>query len=1253
MPAPNELRLFISSTFRDLQEEREHLVKKIFPEIRALCRTRGITFTEVDLRWGLTEEDQVLGQIIRTCMEEIDRCRPYFIGITGERYGYVPELMEYHKDPELLAKYPWMESAALEEASIVDLEFRHAMLNDPEASASAAMFVRRTRESLDAAEQLGSESTRLEELKERVRSAGIAIEEFRNPASLGEQVYDHLVRIIRRDFVGAAPPTPLEEERSRHRAFAESRRHAYIPNPTYLKRLGEWMATGEQPLVVYAESGSGKSSLVSYWCDMLRRQRPDLPVVEHYVGIGAGSSDHLAIMRHVIEEIRLRFDRAEEVPSKPEELEREFPNWLGFTVGQPLVIVIDGINQLSGRALDLHWIPPSMPAGVKLVITSTVEQTLVDLGRRGWERLGMQPLSEKEREAVVVRFLAEYHKALSAGQVRTLASDVKCAHPLFLRTLLEELRLDSTHEQLDRRIDRYLSTTGTEDLFQQVLERMEDDFGARAVREVMSMIWCSRAGLTEEELQELTGISRLKLSTLLGGLDYHLVRNDGALTFFHDYLRRGVEKRYMPDVRLRREAWEGLARYFEGAPVTLHATIELVQALERLGDTDRLLGTIADVERFDLLYEGEARYEVLRHWAGADRATTAELVLASLSRWRIDAGAERVLPMLTRISDLLRSLGCVAEALALDRQRLSIAEQLGDLPQQAVALASASDRLRVLGDSELAETEARRAEAIARDLGDRPTIALAVGNRGLVHYTRGEYDEALACYAEQESIARSLGDRRGVATAVGSRGTILNARGEHDAALDCFSEQESIAKEQGNRHGVAIATGNRGLVHFKRAEYDEALACHAGVEAIARELGDRQYIAQALGSRASVHEKRGEYDQVLACISEQEAIARELGDRRGIARARSNRGRLHHSRGEYDAAMACYAEQRAIALELGDRSCISDAAANRAAVHADRGEYDQTLACLAEEEVIARELGNRHSLTVLVGNRGAVHGMRGELRQALACFVEQESIARELGDRQSIAFAVGNRGTIHADCGAYDAAMACYAEQELIARELGDPASTAFTIGNRGEIHLGRGEYDKALACFVEQETIERELGNAHGLAQAEGNRGLLHAALEEHHDAVASLRSASDTFRRIGAGRDLARYAVALATSLLHCAHPEQARAAAEEGRALALEIGSRPVERTAALVLARIDAAAGNIDAAREECERLLTTAVDDGELAEPHYWLWKLEIDAAIDHRAEAERHFAELYRRIPRHEYRLKLEELRGSRPGTPK
>src|SRR5436305_2017804 len=107
-----ELRLFVSSTFKDLQEEREYLVKKVFPDIRALCRERGITFTDIDLQWGLTREEASLGKVIRACLEEIDRCRPFFIGMLGDRYGWVPKFHEIQRDAELVRLYPWIEDAA-------------------------------------------------------------------------------------------------------------------------------------------------------------------------------------------------------------------------------------------------------------------------------------------------------------------------------------------------------------------------------------------------------------------------------------------------------------------------------------------------------------------------------------------------------------------------------------------------------------------------------------------------------------------------------------------------------------------------------------------------------------------------------------------------------------------------------------------------------------------------------------------------------------------------------------------------------------------------------------------------------------------------------------------------------------------------------------------------------------------------------------------------------------------------------------
>src|SRR5207237_10412372 len=98
--AGHEVRVFVSSTFRDLQAEREHLIKQVFPELRLRCRARGVEFTEIDLRWGITEE-ATAGKVLRVCLDEIDRCRPYFLGVLGDRYGWVPDPADVDRSGEL------------------------------------------------------------------------------------------------------------------------------------------------------------------------------------------------------------------------------------------------------------------------------------------------------------------------------------------------------------------------------------------------------------------------------------------------------------------------------------------------------------------------------------------------------------------------------------------------------------------------------------------------------------------------------------------------------------------------------------------------------------------------------------------------------------------------------------------------------------------------------------------------------------------------------------------------------------------------------------------------------------------------------------------------------------------------------------------------------------------------------------------------------------------------------------------------
>ncbi len=51
------VRVFVSSTFRDMHAERNWLARVVFPELRERCAKRELYLTDVDLRWGVTEEE--------------------------------------------------------------------------------------------------------------------------------------------------------------------------------------------------------------------------------------------------------------------------------------------------------------------------------------------------------------------------------------------------------------------------------------------------------------------------------------------------------------------------------------------------------------------------------------------------------------------------------------------------------------------------------------------------------------------------------------------------------------------------------------------------------------------------------------------------------------------------------------------------------------------------------------------------------------------------------------------------------------------------------------------------------------------------------------------------------------------------------------------------------------------------------------------------------------------------------------------
>lgn len=133
------VKVFISSTFKDMHSERDYLVKFVFPTLRANALKLGIHLLDMDLRWGVTKEEAENGKALEICLDEIDHARPFFIGLIGDRYGWMPD--EYTV-PDY-DKYEWLDR--LEKGkSITELEITHGIFNHDVAHQRSFFLIRRT-----------------------------------------------------------------------------------------------------------------------------------------------------------------------------------------------------------------------------------------------------------------------------------------------------------------------------------------------------------------------------------------------------------------------------------------------------------------------------------------------------------------------------------------------------------------------------------------------------------------------------------------------------------------------------------------------------------------------------------------------------------------------------------------------------------------------------------------------------------------------------------------------------------------------------------------------------------------------------------------------------------------------------------------------------------------------------------------------------------------------------------------------------
>lgn len=595
------VRVFISSTFRDMHGERDLLTRFVFPELRSRCLRYNISLYEVDLRWGVTESDARSHKATEICLKEISRCH-YFIGLIGQRYGWVPEDYQVPDSPE----YDWVREYP-SGRSITELEMYHAALCDIDKVVGKAFFFFRDPavtsqipedSRKEFVSDLHEDTEKVEKLKSCIRTSGLEVYDgypckwmgivddkpmIGGLEDFGQRVLHNIWNAIQRDYPDSDNcEDPVEAATAIHNAFAESRASSFVGRRTLLKQACETISSANHGLVVVAgKPGSGKSAFMAalaQYC-MENAVFASNHILTHFIGAAPGSSNIAALLTRLCLELKQRFSLPQLVPEDYPGLAKEWTEFLNeatsTSVETKIAIFIDGLDLLedahNGRSLD--WLPENLPKGVVLVVSVIDGGSCLSVLRQrkpAPSEVAVGGMDIFDKAEMVRRKLLHHRKVLDESpfnnQMKILLTKREASNPLYLYLACEELRMFGVFEEVSSYLKKMPATVSM--LLQEVLNRLEGEHGTEMVSTSLTLLCLVRNGLKEYELAGALSfffndgnnagkLPPVFMARLLRSLQTFLQPtgqdNSDLLTLAHKDIEKAVRSRYMRGAMANRE----------------------------------------------------------------------------------------------------------------------------------------------------------------------------------------------------------------------------------------------------------------------------------------------------------------------------------------------------------------------------------------------------------------------------------------------------------------------------------------------------------------------------------------------------------------------------------------------------------------------------------------------------------------------------------------------------------------------------
>ncbi|XP_007567502.1 telomerase protein component 1 isoform X1 [Poecilia formosa] len=528
------VRVFISSTFRDMHAERDVLVRSVFPELRRRAAAHCLHLQEVELRWGVTEEESERATAL--CLSEVCRSQ-MLVAILGERYGQVPP----RPDLPDLPQYSWLASAPAG-LSITEMEIRQfqalypgvaqqrmfCYFRDPSIIKSVPVAWR----SDFAAESKDAEA-KLSSLKKRLLDDGVKATEnyscmwggvvdgkpyVKKLEDFGKAVLEDLWLAVQKLFVEEDVEADSALEVSEQEVHQGALQRQFFGRTKLLSNAVQTVERVQNKggmVVIEGGPGEGKTVFMAALADSLRtglKSKTNLRC--DVISYSTAASQSARCVENLLRclAVWLRNDKHSEEESPLPHLYKDLLSEFHSTLSErkkkkPLVVLVDGVDLVQdGKGqFSSDWIPQLLPQGVCLVLSvassSPLLQTLAK--KKGAELFPLGQLSLPDKREIVQKELDVFGKKLSDSafnnQLQTLITKKGAASPLYLHLACEDLKNFASFEKLKETLQGLPQSLSL--LIQSSLERLCNQYrDVPGLRLSLAALTVSKNGLKERDL---------------------------------------------------------------------------------------------------------------------------------------------------------------------------------------------------------------------------------------------------------------------------------------------------------------------------------------------------------------------------------------------------------------------------------------------------------------------------------------------------------------------------------------------------------------------------------------------------------------------------------------------------------------------------------------------------------------------------------------------------------------------------------